>query len=93
MTQPHDQPQDTREFLVQWNAATEAHLTERLTELLEALSAMHEANDASSVTDYAVLAPHLLHALQIAANPGSTVHDAIEYLAGLVGEGRGEGGD
>jgi hypothetical protein len=83
MTQQHDRPQDTREFLAQWNAATEAHLTDRLTEVLERLAKTekHMRGDGAAVT---VLAPHVLHALQVAATPGATVHDAIDFLAALA---------
>jgi hypothetical protein len=84
MTEPTDRPQDTREFLAQWNAATEAHLTDRLTEILQRLAAEDGRRGKVSVGLYAALAPHVLHALQVAATPGATVHDAIEFLAALA---------
>lgn len=84
MTEPTDRPQDTREFLAQWNAATEAHLTDRLTEILQSLSAAEGRRGKVNNDLFATLAPHLLHALQVAATPGATVHDAIEFLAALA---------
>jgi hypothetical protein len=83
MTQQHDRPQDTREFLAQWNAATEAHLTDRLTDVLERLAKVEQRTRSES-PDVTVLAPHVLHALQVAATPGATVHDAIDFLAALA---------
>jgi hypothetical protein len=83
MTEPNDRPQDTREFLAQWNAATEAHLTERLTEVLAGLVAAETRRGSAGPDTYATLAPHILHALQVAATPGATVHDAIDFLAAL----------
>jgi len=84
MTLPPDPPHDTQEFLAQWNAATEAHLTDKLTEVLEqiAVSGAGEPPVASDLV--AALAPHVLHALQVAANPGATVHDAIDYLSAIA---------
>lgn len=84
MTQPNDRPQDTREFLAQWNAATEAHLTDRLTEVLEQLAVAETRRGTAASDVYATLAPHILHALQLAATPGATVHDAIDFLATLA---------
>jgi hypothetical protein len=84
MSQPTDRPQDTREFLAQWNAATEAHLTDRLMEILDALAAAEARRGKSGVDLFATLAPHVLHALQVAATPGATVHDAIDFLAALA---------
>jgi hypothetical protein len=83
MSQQHDRPQDTREFLAQWNAATEAHLTDRLAETLERL-ARSEARARGAGADNNLQAPHVLHALQVAATPGATVHDAIDFLAALA---------
>ena len=85
MTQQHERPQDTKEFLARWNAATEGVLTERLTEILDRLTEQEAQSAAGRSTIVETLAPHVLHALQVAATPGSTVHDAIDYLAALTG--------
>lgn len=93
MTQQHGRPQDTEEFLAQWNAATEGVLTDRLTEILMRLTELEAKGQASRATLVEALAPHVLHALQVAAAPASTVHDAIDYLASLAGEkGNGAAG-
>ena len=91
MTLPNDRPQDTREFLAQWNAATEAHLTDRLTEILENLASTNARPGGTTTDAYARLAPHVLHALQVAATPGATVHDAIDFLAALAEQSGGPG--
>lgn len=85
MTQRPEPPNDTKEFLAQWNAATELVLTDRLTEILVRLAELEAPEAASPSTRVESLAPHVLHALQVAATPGSTVHDAIDYLAALSG--------
>ena len=93
MTLPNDRPQDTREFLAQWNAATEAHLTDRLTEILENLASANARPGTPATHAYARLAPHVLHALQVAATPGATVHDAIDFLAALAEQPDGPGAE
>lgn len=85
MTEQHERPQDTKEFLARWNAATEGVLTERLTEILDRLTEQEAKAAAGRSTIVETLAPHVLHALQVAATPGATVHDAIDYLAALTG--------
>ena len=91
MTQPPEPPHDTKEFLAQWNAATELVLTDRLTEILVRLTELEASDAASPSTHVESLAPHVLHALQVAATPGSTVHDAIDYLAELTSGPSGDG--
>jgi hypothetical protein len=90
MPKEHERQQDTKEFLAQWNAATELVLTDRLTEILVRLAELEAPDAASRSTVVATLAPHVLHALQAAGTPGSTVHDAIDYLADLT---KGRAGD
>ncbi|HJR43046.1 MAG TPA: hypothetical protein VJ812_13210 [Gemmatimonadaceae bacterium] len=80
MDQQDDRPTDTREFLAQWNAATEAHLTLKLAGILHRIGGYHPDLDESSTEPYETLAPYVLRALQVAAHPGSTVHDAIDFL-------------
>lgn len=84
MANQNEQPQDTKEFLARWNAATEGVLTERLTEILARLSEKDVPGTASRASIIEALGPHVLHALQVAGAPGSTVHDAIDYLASLA---------
>lgn len=84
MNLPPEPPHDTQEFLAQWNAATEAHLTDKLTEILEQLGASGAGQTSAAPDLVAALAPHVLHALQVAANPGATVHDAIDYLSAIA---------
>lgn len=86
MDELEDLPKDTREFLAQWNAATEAHLTDKLAAILQQLGSGAPPFINVAVEPYASLAPHVLRALQIAADPGATVHDAIEYLAESAGD-------
>ena len=91
MTEPNERPQDTKEFLARWNAATEGVLTDRLTEILARLTEREAQTVAGRSTLLETLAPHLLRALQVAATPGSTVHDAIDYLAALPDGSDAEG--
>lgn len=90
MTQ-HERPHDTKEFLARWNAATEGVLTDRLTDILLRLTEPEGQAAAGRLTVIETLAPHVLHALQVAATPGSTVHDAIDYLAGVAPGAAGDG--
>jgi hypothetical protein len=80
MDETEELPKDTREFLAQWNAATEAHLSAKLAALLQQLGGQAPPVITVPMEPYASLAPHVLRALQIAADPGATVHDAIDYL-------------
>jgi|GEM_PF-2144245 len=84
--QPDKRPRDTREFLAQWNAATEEHLTTKLTAILQQLSRQEPRLQGLTVEHCAALAPRLLHALQTAAAPDGTVHDALDLLAGAPTE-------
>lgn len=72
---------DTREFLAQWNAATEEHLTTKLTGILQQLSRQEPRLHGITAEHCAVLAPRLLRALQVAAAPDGTVHGALDLLA------------
>ncbi len=78
---PDKRPRDTREFLAQWNAATEEHLTTKLTGILQQLSREEPRLQGLTAEQCAALAPRLLHALQVAAAPDGTVHDALDLLA------------
>ena len=78
---PDKRPRDTREFLAQWNAATEEHLTTKLTGILQQLGRHEPRLQGLSADQCAALAPRLLHALQVAAAPDGTVHDALDLLA------------
>lgn len=78
--QQDERPSDTREFLAQWNAATEAHLTVKLTAILQKIGGPIPELEPSSTEPYDALAPYVLRALQVAAHPGATVHDAIDFL-------------
>jgi hypothetical protein len=82
---PDKRPRDTREFLAQWNAATEEHLTTKLVGILQQLG-RHDSRLQLSAEQCAALAPRLLHALQAAAAPDGTVHDALDLLAAEPGE-------
>jgi len=82
---PDKRPRDTREFLAQWNAATEEHLTTKLIGILQQLG-RHDSGLQLSAEQCAALAPRLLHALQVAAAPDGTVHDALDLLAAEPGE-------
>jgi hypothetical protein len=78
---PDNRPRDTREFLAQWNAATEDHLTAKLTGILQRLGREDPRLQGLSQEQCAALAPRLLHALQVAAAPDGGVHDALDLLA------------
>lgn len=78
---PDKRPRDTREFLAQWNAATEEHLTTKLTGILQQLGRQDPRLLGLSAEQCAALAPRLLHALQVAAAPDGTIHDALDLLA------------
>ena len=76
-----ERPEDTREFLVMWNAATEAHLAHRLTDVLEQLVARNPHTALISRDQCAVLAPYLLRALHAASLPQGGVEEGVRYLA------------
>jgi len=80
---PDKRPRDTREFLAQWNAATAEHLTAKLTGILEQLSRLEPRLQGLTAEQCAALAPRLLLALQVAAAPDGTVHDALDQLAAM----------
>jgi hypothetical protein len=84
--QPERRPRDTREFLAQWNAATEEHLTTKLAGILEQLGRQEPRLHGLTAEHCAALAPFLLHALQAAAAPDGTVHDGLELLAAPLAE-------
>jgi hypothetical protein len=84
--QPDKRPRDTREFLVQWNAATEEHLITTLTAILQQLRLQEPGLRGLTAEQCAALAPRLLRALQVAAAPDGTVHDALDLLAAAPSE-------
>lgn len=74
-------PNDTREFVAMWHAATQEPLTHRLTDALHRLSQGDARTSRVTRAEWELLAPHLLRALQVADHPDTGVHEAIEYLA------------
>jgi hypothetical protein len=78
-------PQDTREFMARWNAATEEHLTHQLQGVLDALV---QGGTLPSLTppQSARLAPMLVQAFQVAATPDGGAHAAIQYLSEQAAE-------
>jgi hypothetical protein len=74
-------PDDTREFLVMWNAATEAHLAHRLTDILKDLVGHNPQTVLITRDQCAVLAPFILRALHAASLPNATVEDGVQFLA------------
>ena len=80
-----ERPEDTREFLAMWNSATEAHLVHRLTGILVDLMARNPQTVLISRDQCAVIAPHILHALHAAAQPGATAEEGVRYLADVAG--------
>ena len=80
-------PEDTREFVAMWQAVTDEHLAHKLATILEELMRRDPSTRAIGAEQCAVLAPHVLRALQVASSPGGGVHAAVQYLAGLVGGG------
>ncbi len=75
-------PRNTREFVAQWNAATEAHLVHRLQQVLGDMVAK---GVVPSLTHAEIerFTPMLVRALQVAAAPEGGAHAAIQYLSGL----------
>lgn len=80
-------PEDTREFLTMWNAATEAHLAHRLTDILSELVRRNPQTALISRDQCAVLAPHVLRALHAASLPNATAEEGVRYLAEVASEG------
>ncbi len=80
MDHPYEPPHDTREFLAQWNAATEAHLQAKLTDILRQLGTRELPHEEVPPEIYEALAESVLRALQVASQPAATVHDAVDYL-------------
>ena len=79
-------PNDTREFVAMWHAATQEPLTLRLVDVLHRLGQHDPRTSRLTRAEWEVLAPHLLRALQVADHPDTGVHEAIDYLA-RVAEG------
>jgi uncharacterized protein YciW len=77
-------PRDTREFVAQWNAATEAHLTSRLQQVLGEMAAKGVVPNLTQA-EIERVAPMLVHALQVAAAPDGGAHAAIQHLSELTG--------
>jgi hypothetical protein len=87
MDDPTGRPEDTREFLAMWNAATEAHLVHRLTDVLVGLVARNPQTVLISRDQCAALAPHVLRALHAASQPGATAEEGVRYLADVAERG------
>ena len=81
MDDSNGRPEDTREFLTMWNAATEPHLVHRLTEVLVDLVARNPQTVLISRDQCATLAPYILRALQAASLPSATAEEGVRYLA------------
>ena len=76
-------PRDTREFVAQWNAATEAHLVRRLHEVLGDMVARGVVPNLTHA-EIERLTPMLVRALQVAAATDGGAHAAIQHLAELT---------
>lgn len=87
MNDPNGRPEDTREFLAMWNAATEPHLVHRLTDVLVGLVARNPQTVLISRDQCATLAPYILRALQAAALPNATAEEGVRYLAEAAADG------
>jgi hypothetical protein len=77
-------PRDTREFVAQWNAATEAHLVHQLQQVLDDMVAKGIVPNLTH-TEIERLTPMLVRALQIAAARDGGAHAAIQYLSEVPG--------
>jgi hypothetical protein len=75
---------NTREFVAQWNAATEAHLVHQMQKVLADLVDRGTAPSLSQ-PEIERLAPLLVHALQVAAAREGGAHAAIQYLSEFAG--------
>ena len=81
MDETSGRPEDTQEFLTMWNAATEAYLVHRLTDVLAALVKRNPQTTLINRDQCAVLAPHILRAMQAASLPNATAEQGVKYLA------------
>lgn len=66
-------PENTREFVAMWNSATAAHLSHKLSAVLQQLAMLDEAQAGA-------LSPLLIRAFQVAASPEGGVHAAVQFL-------------
>lgn len=73
-------PENTREFVAMWNAATAAHLEHKLRGILQQLT--RSLPDAAMLDEAqaAALSPVLILAMQVAASPEGGVHAAVQFL-------------
>lgn len=74
---------DTREFVAQWNAATEAHLVQEMRGVVARWAAQGTL-PALAAAQSDRLAELLVHAFQVAAAPDGGPHLAIQYLSELA---------
>jgi hypothetical protein len=81
---------DTREFVAQWNAATEAHLVNQLQQVLSDMVAKGVAPNLTR-SEIERLTPMLVHAFQVAAAPDGGALAAIQFLSGLTASPRTAG--
>ena len=77
-------PRDTREFVAQWNAATEAHLVNRLHQVLGDMVAKGVVPNLTKA-EIERVAPMLVRAFQVAAMHDGGAHAAIQHLSELTG--------
>jgi hypothetical protein len=77
-------PRNTREFVAQWNAATEAHLVHRLQQVI---GDMVTKGVVPNLTHAEIerFTPMLVRAFQVAAAPEGGANAAIQYLSELSG--------
>ena len=80
MDQPSGRPADTREFMAMWNAVTAEHLTHKLADALQELAQRVPNAPAFGAPEAEVMAPLLIHALQVAAAKEGGVHAAVQFL-------------
>jgi hypothetical protein len=73
-------PNDTREFIAQWNAVTADHLAHKLGGVLQQLTSSRPGLTALDAEQAAALAPVLLSAFQVAASADGGVHAAVQFL-------------
>ncbi len=81
---------NTREFVAQWNAATEAHLVHQLQQVLGDMAATGVTPNLSQ-PEIERLAPMLVRALQVAAAKEGGAHAAIQYLSELTASRKSAG--
>ena len=75
-------PRDTREFVAQWNAATEAHLVNRLHQVLGDMVVKGVVPNLTEA-EIARVAPMLVRAFQAAMHDGGA-YAAIQHLSELT---------